>query len=45
MYFSSAFTAFFKNLAAHNDRDWFNDNKKIYLKEVKQPFESLVADL
>lgn len=45
MYFTPQFANFFKGLAAHNDRDWFNDNRKIYEKEVKKPFQALTADL
>ncbi|MCB9260834.1 MAG: DUF2461 domain-containing protein [Flavobacteriales bacterium] len=45
MYFNKAFVDFFKGLAANNNREWFLDNKKIYDKEVKKPFEQLVADL
>ncbi|MBI1305153.1 MAG: TIGR02453 family protein [Bacteroidetes bacterium] len=45
MYFNSQFTDFFKGLAAHNDRDWFQANKKIYENEVKKPFYQLVNDL
>ena len=45
MYFTEDFTKFFKGLAAHNDRDWFNDHKKDYEEYVKAPFQNLVADL
>ena len=45
MYFNQEFTNFFKGLAAHNDRDWFQDHKKTYEKEVKKPFQQLVSDL
>ncbi|MBO6517093.1 MAG: DUF2461 domain-containing protein [Bacteroidia bacterium] len=44
-YFNQAFVDFFKGLAANNERDWFHDNKKVYEKEVKQPFNQLVNDL
>jgi len=44
-HFSPDFTQFFKDLAAHNDRDWFNANKKRYEQSVKKPFESFVQEL
>jgi len=44
-YFSEAYNTFFKQLAAHNERDWFHANKKTYEKEVKEPFYRLVARL
>jgi uncharacterized protein (TIGR02453 family) len=44
-YFSIAFNEFFKGLAVHNNRDWFQANKKTYEKEVKEPFQALVLDL
>lgn len=44
-YFTADFTTFFKQLAAHNHRDWFQENKKIYDEEVKKPFYQLTADL
>lgn len=42
-YFKEDFNEFFKDLAANNNRDWFNDNKKRYEKAVKKPFEAFVA--
>lgn len=45
MYFTQDFSQFFKDLAAHNNREWFAANKKRYIKHVKEPFEALVADL
>lgn len=44
-YFSKAFIKFFKDLEKNNNRDWFLANKAIYLKEVKTPMESFIADL
>lgn len=44
-YFDKEFLGFFKDLAAHNDRDWFKANKKRYEKSVKEPFARFVADL
>jgi uncharacterized protein (TIGR02453 family) len=44
-YFDKDFLDFLKDLAAHNDRDWFKANKKRYEKSVKEPFARFVADL
>lgn len=43
-YFNQAFIDFFKGLAANNHKDWFDENRKTYEKEVKKPFYQLVAD-
>ena len=40
-YFTSDFLAFFADLRANNDRDWFKANKKRYETAVKKPFETL----
>lgn len=44
-YFNESYNLFFKELAANNNRDWYQSNKSRYEKEVKKPFESFVADL
>ena len=44
-YFQKGFVDFFKGLAANNHRDWFNDNRKLYEKEVKKPFYHFLGDL
>jgi uncharacterized protein (DUF2461 family) len=36
---------FFKQLAAHNNRDWFLAHKEIYERACRAPMEALVADL
>jgi uncharacterized protein (TIGR02453 family) len=36
---------FFKQLAAHNNRDWFLAHKDIYERACRAPMEALVADL
>ena len=36
---------FFKALAFHQSREWFQENRSIYDAEVKVPMEALVADL
>lgn len=41
-HFNSGFNDFFKELAANNHKEWFDANRKRYLKEVKQPFEDFV---
>lgn len=43
-YFNRAFIDFFKGLAANNNSEWFNANRKTYTKEVKEPFQALVHD-
>lgn len=44
-YFSTDFLAFFKELASNNHKDWFDENRKRYEKEVKEPFKFFVDDL
>ncbi len=44
-YFTPEFNTFFKGLAAHNYKEWMDENRKIYHKEVKEPFKRLVEDL
>lgn len=44
-YFSKEFIKFFKSLSKNNNREWFNANKSVYEKEVKEPFYNLVAEL
>lgn len=44
-HFSPDFLQFFKDLAANNNRDWFNANKKRYEISVKKPFEGFVQEL
>lgn len=39
------FTKFFKELAANNQREWFQANKKRYESHVKLPFYEVVAEL
>ena len=39
-----AFT-FFKGLASHNNRDWFQANKDVYEGAVRKPMQSLLAEL
>jgi uncharacterized protein (TIGR02453 family) len=44
-YFTSDFIKFFKDLAKHNHKEWFNDNRKRYKESVKDPFYTFIDDL
>jgi uncharacterized protein (TIGR02453 family) len=44
-YFTKEFISFYKELAANNNRDWFQLNRKRYETHVKQTMEVFVADL
>lgn len=44
-YFTKDYLAFFKELAANNAKEWFDENRKRYEKNVKKPFEVFVTDL
>lgn len=44
-YFTKEFLDFFKGLSKNNNREWFNDNKKVYTEKVKEPFEQFIEDL
>lgn len=39
------FLAFLRDLAAHNDKDWFADNKARYERDVVEPARALVRTL
>ena len=43
-YFTPALFTFLKELAANNNRDWFNDNKGRYEGHVKDPALRFIAD-
>ena len=43
--FEPAATRFFSELAANQERAWFNDNKARYERDVKAPMGALVEDL
>jgi uncharacterized protein (TIGR02453 family) len=45
IYFKPAFIKFFKDLSKNNSSEWFNENRKVYEKEVKEPFSRFVDDL
>ncbi|MGX1928102.1 DUF2461 domain-containing protein [Flagellimonas sp. 2504JD4-2] len=42
---TKAYTAFFKELAKNNNKEWFHANKKRYENDVKEPFLSLLEHL
>ncbi len=44
-YFSPDFLDFFKELAANNHKDWFDENRKRYEANVKKAFEVFITDL
>lgn len=44
-HFDKDFVKFMKDLAAHNEREWFHENKKRYEKSVKDPFVGFVQEL
>lgn len=44
-YLSDNYIKFFKELAANNNSEWFNQNRKRYENDVKVPFQRLVADV
>ena len=44
-YFNSSFVEFFKGLAANNSKEYFDEHRKTYEKEVKKPFHKLILDL
>lgn len=44
-YFSDASFKFLRNLARHNDKEWFNKHKQDYEDHVREPFLRLLADL
>ena len=44
-YFNQDFINFFKELAANNHKEWFDDNRKRYENNIKKPFHALVSDL
>lgn len=44
-YFRKDFIDFFKELAANNNKDWFDSNRKRYEREVKEPFSNFIGDL
>jgi len=44
-YFNKKYLSFFKKLAANNHKDWFDENRKEYEQEVREPFKFFIGDL
>ena len=44
-YFSGDFVKFFEELERNNHKDWFDENRKRYEREIKNPFKAFVGDL
>ena len=44
-HFNPAFVKFFKELSKNNKTEWFNENRKTYEKEVKEPFSIFVEEM
>ena len=44
-YFNQKYLNFFKELAANNHKHWFDENRKYYEQEVREPFKYFVGDL
>ena len=44
-YFNQDFLNFFYLLSQNNTRDWFDQNRKMYEQEVREPFKVFVGDL
>lgn len=44
-WFNPAFQKFFKELSKSNTSEWFNANRKVYEKEVKEPFSAFVEEM
>jgi uncharacterized protein (TIGR02453 family) len=45
IYFTKDYLDFFIELAANNHKEWFDLNRKRYIRDVKEPFERFVSDL
>lgn len=44
-YFSNDFVSFFEDLEKNNHKEWFDENRKRYEKEIKNPFKAFIGDL
>jgi len=44
-YFTETYLNFFRNLAANNHKQWFDENRKEYEREVREPFKIFVKDV
>jgi uncharacterized protein (TIGR02453 family) len=45
VYFNKGYINFLEQLNNHNNKDWFQDNKKWYELAVREPFKKLLEDL
>ena len=44
-YFSTDYLEFFKELAANNNKEWFDRNRKRYESVVRDPFKTFIGQL
>jgi uncharacterized protein (TIGR02453 family) len=44
-WFTPDFNRFFKDLAANNNKEWFDAERPRYLRAVKEPFERFTAEM
>lgn len=44
-YFTPDFIQFYQELEINNNRDWFNDNRKRYESNVRDPFKAFINEL
>lgn len=44
-HFSPALFSFFRDLKAHNTREWFADNKARFARDVEAPLQQFITDL
>jgi len=42
-FFTEDYLLFFQELAANNNKEWFDANRKRYEKSVKEPFKAFTA--
>ncbi len=44
-YFRPGFKTFFKELSKNNNKEWFDENRNTYKKEVKEPFSKFIEEM
>lgn len=44
-WFSADYNRFFRELAANNNKEWFDANRERYVRVVKEPFERFTAEV
>ena len=42
-YFSPDYLEFFKELAANNNKEWFDQNRKRYETAVREPYKNFLS--